>query len=145
MRRYTWLAAALILVAADKADDKAAAVKKELAKIEGSWQMVSMEIEGNKAADDDVKKVVLIMKGENYTNEGADQELKGVLTFDPTAKPKTVERKETEGPAKDEVGHGIYELDGDDFKLCFASNGKDRPAKFTGAEGHQLFVFKRKK
>jgi uncharacterized protein (TIGR03067 family) len=145
MKRCAWLVAAFILVAADKADDKDAAVKKELGKIEGSWQMVSMEIDGNKASDDDVSKVILVMKGENYTVEGTDQELKGTLTFDPTKKPKTVERKETEGPNKGETRHGIYELEGDDLKFCFVSNGKDRPGKFTGEEGHQLFVFKRKK
>jgi uncharacterized protein (TIGR03067 family) len=145
MKRGAWLVVALLLLAADKADDKADAVKKELAKIDGSWQMVSMEIDGNTASDDDVSKIVLVMKGGNYTVEGVDQELKGTLTFDPTKKPKTVERKETEGPDKGETRYGIYELNGDEFKLCFASTGKDRPGKFTGEQGHQLFVFKRKK
>ncbi|HEY1859632.1 MAG TPA: TIGR03067 domain-containing protein [Gemmataceae bacterium] len=145
MRRCAWLAAALVLAAVAQADDKADAVKKELAKLEGSWKMVSMEIDGNKASEDDVAKIVLVLKGENYSVEGADQEFKGTLTFDPTKKPKTVERKETEGPGKGETGHGIYELEGDELKLCFAANGKDRPGKFTGEEGHQLFVFQRKK
>ena len=49
MRRCAWLVTALVLMAAENADDKADAVKKELAKLEGSWKMVSMEIDGNKA------------------------------------------------------------------------------------------------
>jgi uncharacterized protein (TIGR03067 family) len=33
----------------------------------------------------------------------------------------------TEGPTKGEKHLGIYELDGDTVKFCFAAPGKDRP------------------
>ena len=41
---------------------------------------------------------------------------------------------------------GIYELEGDTFKVCFAAPGKaDRPTEFKSAagSGHRLLVLKR--
>ena len=41
----------------------------------------------------------------------------------------------TEGPTKGKTHLGIYELDGDMVKFCFAAPGEDRPTKFTAKEG----------
>ena len=42
---------------------------------------------------------------------------------------------------------GIYEIDGDNYKVCFAPPGKDRPKEFSskGDEGLTLSVWKKAK
>ena len=47
---------------------------------------------------------------------------------------------------KKEVMLGIYELDGDHYKVCFAPTGKPRPSEFASrpGSGNFLQVWKRK-
>lgn len=53
----------------------------------------------------------------------------------------------TAGPTKGKTHHGIYMLDGDTLKFCFAAPGQERPTEFTAPEGSQrtLSVWKRDK
>jgi hypothetical protein len=44
----------------------------------------------------------------------------------------------TEGPTKGKTHLGIYVLDGDKVKFCFAAPGKDRPTEFTAKEGSEF-------
>ena len=48
---------------------------------------------------------------------------------------------------KDVVFQGIYALDGDDLKICFAPPGEKRPTEFVtqGGSSEQLVVLKRDK
>jgi len=50
-----------------------------------------------------------------------------------------------EGATKGKTQLGIYELDGDKVKFCFAAPGKDRPTEFTADAGslQTLSVWKR--
>ena len=75
--------------------------------------------------------------------EGAS--LNGSFKLDPTKKPKTIDYTFTGGPTKGQVQLGIYELDGERVKFCFAAPGKDRPTEFTTKEGsaRTLSVWKR--
>jgi uncharacterized protein (TIGR03067 family) len=70
---------------------------------------------------------------------------KAKFTIDPTKKPRAIDYAMTEGPTKGKTHLGIYELDGDTVKFCFAAPGKDRPTEFTAKEGSQrtLSVWKR--
>ena len=52
---------------------------------------------------------------------------KAKFTIDPTKKPKTIDYKMTEGPTKGKTHLGIYELDGDTVKFCFAAHGEGTP------------------
>jgi uncharacterized protein (TIGR03067 family) len=40
---------------------------------------------------------------------------------------------------------GIYELDGDNLKICFPGRDGKRPESFTAGNGRGVFVLKRKK
>ena len=53
----------------------------------------------------------------------------------------------TEGPTKGQTHLGIYELDGDTVKFCFAAPGKERPTDFTAkaSSGRTASVWKRDK
>jgi uncharacterized protein (TIGR03067 family) len=53
----------------------------------------------------------------------------------------------TNEPDKGQISLGIYEIAGDDYKVCFAPPGKDRPKEFSSkpGSGYILQVWKRAK
>ena len=89
----------------------------------------------------------LIIKGKEFTMKEKIATYKGTFLIDPTKKPKTIDMKFTEGPEKGNTSLGIYELDGEDFKLCLTITAKDRPTEFAAKakSGLGLEVLKREK
>jgi uncharacterized protein (TIGR03067 family) len=144
MRTTVAVIAILVLIGAD-ADD---AVKKEMAQLEGEWSMVSGEASGTSMPKDLVSTGKRVAKdGETTITIGGQVYLKAKFTIDPAKKPKAIDYTMTEGPTKGKTHLGIYELDGDTVKFCFAAPGKDRPTDFTAKEGSDrtLSVWKRDK
>jgi uncharacterized protein (TIGR03067 family) len=123
--------------------EKADGVEKEMAKLEGTWQLVSAETDGEKLPDERAKQIrVVIAKGKHtvYFNDKAVVE--GIaFRIDPTKMPKEVEDALKDG----QTIRGIYELDGDTLRSCVAGVGKERPTRFSGEKGSgcTLRVFKR--
>ena len=132
-----------LLAAGDAADD----VKKELAKFEGTWKIVSLETEQNKLGEDALKDFRLKIEGDKFTAVENSGEVHGTFKVDPTKKPKTIDITMKEGPMKDKTMLGIYELDGDTYKLCGDMQGKSRPTEFAvkPGSGFVLEVLKREK
>jgi uncharacterized protein (TIGR03067 family) len=133
-----------VLVAADGKDD----AKKEMEKLQGVWVMVSGERNGEALPDDQVKALKRTVKGEEFTiTRDGETVVKGTFTVDPSKSPKTIDVMVTEGDNKDKKMLGIYEIDGDNYKVCYAPFGKDRPKEFSskGEEGITLAVWKRDK
>ena len=109
--------APLMALAQTVADTKEEATKKDHLAIEGTWQAISLEVNGNTVGADDVKKIT--------TENGRDGEwtllvdgkdvAEGTSTIDPTFTPKTIDQ------------------------------GRPRPADFsaTAGSGRMLVVFER--
>jgi uncharacterized protein (TIGR03067 family) len=139
------LAAFAGLAAADDAKDEA--IKKDRKQIEGTWRIVALEIDGNKSAEEDAKKLSVVNGSDGtWTLRSEGQQIsKGTSTFDPTKKPKTIDFTVTEGEGIGNQYRGIYELGEKTRKLCFAPPGKDRPTEFASAPGseHILVSFER--
>lgn len=155
MERTLWrrlLAGACLAAAAANvlaADVKDEAIQRDRRQIEGTWQVAALEINGNQAAAEDVKKFTVV-NGADGTwtlfSEG-NQISKGTSVFDPTQQPKAINFTPTEGDATGSEFLGIYELAADTRKLCFAPVGQARPAEFKSAPGseHILVTFERQK
>jgi uncharacterized protein (TIGR03067 family) len=120
---------------------------KELERFTGTWVAVSVERDGTKLPDAEAKKFQLTVKGEKYTFRTGDEVVEGTHKLDPTKKPKQIDAVRSKGPKAGEVIKGIYELDGETFRVCFAAAGKDRPTAFSSKDsgGHRLMVFHRQK
>jgi uncharacterized protein (TIGR03067 family) len=133
-----------LLVAADAKDD----AKKELEKLQGDWVMVSGERNGEALPDEQIKALKRTIKDDEFTvMRDGETVAKGKFTVDPSKSPKTIDVTITEGDNKDKTMKGIYEIDGDNYKVCFAPSGKDRPKEFSskGDEGLTLSVWKKAK
>lgn len=141
------LASLSLLAAAE--DEKQTAIKKDRKKIEGTWRVASLEVNGNKASEEDAKKITVVNKADGTWIVQVDGEkvTQGTSEIDPTQKPKTIDFMATEGDNKGQIVLGIYELGDDTRKLCYAQVGKDRPSEFSAPAGsdHTLVVFKREK
>jgi uncharacterized protein (TIGR03067 family) len=145
MRTTAVLIVALVLGRAYGQQD---AAKKEMAQLEGDWSMVSGEINGQPMPQDFVKSGKRVAKdGETTISIGGQLYFKAKFTVDPTKKPKAIDYVMTEGFTKGKTQLGIYELDGETVKFCFAAPGKDRPTDFTSKPGSDrtLSVWKRDK
>jgi uncharacterized protein (TIGR03067 family) len=148
---FTMRKSALLLVAAAlslAADEvKKEPLDKEYARFEGTWRVVSLEIGGMKMPEQTLKDARLIIRGKEFTMKEKIATYRGTLSIDAGKKPKTIDMKFTEGPEKGNTSYGIYELDGDNFKLCLTITGKNRPTEFAAKpkSGHGLEVLKREK
>ncbi len=138
----------LLLNSVASADDaKDEAMKKHRKRIQGTWQVTALTINGNKAKNEDAQKLTVV-NGDDGTwsirVEGKEIS-KGTSTFDPTQKPNTIDFTPTTGGGEGDHFVGIYQLKKDTRKLCFAPAGKPRPTKFssTADNQHILVEFKR--
>lgn len=124
-------------------------IKKDRKRIEGTWKVVSLEVNGNKSADEDARKLSVI-NGSDGTwrllSEGVEIS-RGTSTIDPTRKPKSLDFTASDGGGKGENYFAIYELGENTRKMCFAPPGKDRPTEFksTAESEHILVTFEREK
>jgi len=128
-------------------DDKPA--KSDLDKMQGTWAIESSMFDGHPAIpEDDIKDYKIVVKGEKRSvMKGDEAASESTFTLDPKTKPKAITVKVESGPLKGKELLGIYQLDGDDFKICLNVNGTERPKEFTAEAGSgcMLQVCKRKK
>jgi uncharacterized protein (TIGR03067 family) len=152
MRLSIVLIIATSLLAAEPAPAQDA--KKEQALFEGTWLVVSRELMGKKASEEELKNLntKVVIKDDKITVWGADagkDEVLAEFTFkvDPTAKPRAIDLMGTSGVQKDKTVLGIYEFAGDTLKVCFAPPMEKRPTEFAAAKDSEwlLVVYKREK
>jgi uncharacterized protein (TIGR03067 family) len=122
---------AALVVAGDAKED---AAKKDLDALQGKWSVVSLTRDGT--VEPISKDAVRVITGGNYTMKLHPLlTIKGKYEIDPTTSPKNMETVASTGPNKDKRLLGIYELDGDSLKICYAAPGKDRPTEFSSKAG----------
>jgi uncharacterized protein (TIGR03067 family) len=139
------LVAGYAVSAADDAGaDKA---RKEYALFEGTWKIVSLEVDGKKVPEKLFQGARLTLVGNRHSLTEGKVTYKGTYQVDLDKNPKQIDITFTEGPEKGKTILGIYELDGDTYRLCIAMAGKERPTEFVsnGARGHVLEVLRRDK
>ena len=126
---FPLLAVAGLLLAADAPKD---AANKELDRLQGTWVMESLEIDGKTVPADKIKDATLTIKGDRYiTKTGGKEYVARIARIDPSKKPKEIDMSFPSGPEGDKVAAGIYELDGDRLKLVRAqAAGQPRPTDF---------------
>lgn len=121
------------------------AVKAELKKLEGTWQLVSATKEGKKTPEDVVKKIRVVIKGNTHSVYFDDKPLAKEISF--TINPRKNPKITTDTLPDGKTIKGIYRLEGDTLTSCVAEADKDRPTEFVSKPGSGLTVrvFKRVK
>lgn len=112
------------------------AVKRDMALMQGEWSMVSGSADGMSMPDDMRQQMKRVCKGDEATTTMSGRVyFQAKFTIDPSKNPKTIDYAVTAGPTKGEKQLGIYEVNGDAFKACFAKPGAERPTDFTSQPG----------
>ena len=123
-----------------------AASKTDLARMQGTWQLVSAMEDGKPLPDDKVKQTSIVVEGDTFRFPGLAEDATssaGTFKLDATKTPKEMDAISTEK----EVMLGIYALDEGGYKVCFAPPGKPRPNGLGSApgSGYILQVWARQK
>lgn len=137
---------------------KAKAVTKEIKRLEGTWIVVSEEVNGRKLNEAEINaqsNEPMVIKGNTLREfKGDGATLNSEFKIDPTAKPKTLDLAviSATGDLKKYEGkrsRAIYKLDGDRLKVCWTlfAVERERPKEFATKpdSGLLLSVYKRSK
>jgi uncharacterized protein (TIGR03067 family) len=145
MRRIALLLLGLGLMAgADEPTSLEA--RKTLDALQGHWAMVSFEVNGETAAEEQVKTGRLVVEQDRYLPVLGDRRASFSIQLDPAPDPKAIDFTFTDGPEKGKTLKGIYSLVGSRFTVCRGLTADNvRPTEFaTGAEsGSALVVWTR--
>jgi uncharacterized protein (TIGR03067 family) len=122
-------AVACLVLPDDESKDKA--IKADLEKIQGTYKMTSLEVDGKAVTEDKLKSSTLTIKGDKYIIQVKDQTFETQMILHPEKKPKTIDMKFLDGVNKDKMALGIYKFDDETFTMCRGLNpGQTRPQDF---------------
>jgi uncharacterized protein (TIGR03067 family) len=124
-----------------RADDK----PDDLAKLKGIWRVEATVFNGVPVEAEKLKDRTMEFDGKELVPVvGKDKKKALTVTVDAAKTPKEIDLK---NPEKDQPGLGIYELTGDELKLCYGEPGAARPTEMKSEAGSRVFylVLKREK
>src|SRR6266852_6134749 len=120
--------------------------KDETEKLAGVWKCVSGVNDGKPLPEDIVKQLKLTLTKDQYkTEKGQVLLFDGVYKIDAGQRPKHIDITAPEGEQAGKTSKGIYALEGETLKMCYANPDKDRPNDFESKPGSgvTLVVWKR--
>lgn len=103
----------------------------DLGKLQGTWRIAALEIEG--ASMPAVGSITI--DGDRFTTEAMGAEYSGTVEIDAAKRPKRFDLVFTAGPNPGQRSLGIYQLDGDTWRICLGFAGSPRPSSFATAPG----------
>jgi uncharacterized protein (TIGR03067 family) len=113
---------------------------KDRAKLQGSWTLSTLEVNGAPATP----AGGIHIDGDRFHVVGMGADYAGTIELNETAKPKHLDLVFTEGPESGNRNRGIYELKTGALRICLNMKGDARPAAFTTTPGSgnalELFV-----
>jgi len=121
---------------------KAPVLRGDLKSLQGTWNIVTLEMEGQKYPPGNSR---IVIQGDRFVSLNMGAEYEGSVSVDEAQTPRTFDLVFDKGPEAGNQSLGIYELDGDRWKICLGLTGKTRPKKFAAEKGsgHALEVLER--
>jgi uncharacterized protein (TIGR03067 family) len=123
----------------------------DLAALQGNWKPLQCEYEGEPQMPADLmKQVTTVFDKSEYHLYFVDKDKGGqpkvlrlamaTVALDPSTNPKTITFTFADGPMKGEKRHGVYELAGNQLKLCYGPADKPRPNVFAAPAKSGYFL-----
>jgi len=100
--------------------------------LQGTWNIVSMEMDGQKMSGAGAR---IVVRGNRFTTIAMGATYEGTVAIHQTTMPKSFDLHFEEGPEKGSTSLGIYELDSDTWKICLTTRGNERPKEFAAPPG----------
>lgn len=106
----------------------------DLALLQGRWRVVSWESDGRILPKEAIGIRIVEFSGGSFRWKG--DSVSGTVALDASTRPKRVDYTDprpdgSQGP----VYHGIYRVNDETFRDCFATPGKPRPTRFGTRSG----------
>ncbi|MGE3806292.1 MAG: TIGR03067 domain-containing protein, partial [Gemmataceae bacterium] len=77
-----------------------------------------------------LKMIKFTITDDRFIIDVAGKAQEALFKINPGKEPKEIDVTPQEGPRKDKVGLGIYELNGDTLRICHREGGDGRPSEF---------------
>jgi len=125
-------------------DSPEAAARRELGHLEGTWTLVSLEMNGRQSLGEDETRTFTFAQGKWALAKGGEDYSSGTVRMvEPVRDPRAFDLVATEA-GREVVFTSIYRIDGDTLRYC---TGPGRPKAFTAKAGDGCIysVWKRKK
>ncbi len=134
MRLLMIAAFGLLLAACNRQAPQAPVPKTDLDRLQGTWYLVSAMQDGKPLPEDKVKQTTIVFKSDKFRFPGSAEyatSKAGTIKLDETKTPREMDAISTDK----EVMLGIYVLEENGYKVCFAPAGKPRPTELTSTPG----------
>jgi uncharacterized protein (TIGR03067 family) len=132
----------LFVLSLAPADDQ----KVEVARHQGTWNVVSFVRDGKPSSKELTDSIVRVVEGDHVVWRREGKSFAGTtFELDLSKDPKTIDLIPDGGKARGEHVLGVYKWDGDTLVICTADAGKPRPTAFeaSAGSGQTLMTFRR--
>jgi uncharacterized protein (TIGR03067 family) len=106
-----------------------------LRSMEGTWGFRSLETDGMAVPGSMLTNSSLLIDGDRFRMESPEAAYEGIFTIDVEQVPHQINIDFVEGPEAGNRCEGIFELEGDRFRLCLGLVGSERPVRFATTPG----------
>ncbi|HVU86350.1 MAG TPA: TIGR03067 domain-containing protein [Pirellulales bacterium] len=115
---------------------------EETAAMQGAWKIESLISDGEPVAAETIRTWRRLVKNDRVTWKRGEETLVELsIQYNPRAKPMTMVSTIESGDAKGQTMLSIYELNGDELRVCFAPPGKPRPKEFSSTPGSGVLMY----
>jgi uncharacterized protein (TIGR03067 family) len=151
MLRVCVLMGVLSMTTLALADPPAATPTSDLDKLQGYWKPLQCETEGKAMMPADLMKQVTVVFDKNeyhlyFKDSKLDKDNKPIIlrlalaNVSLDSATKTITFEFADGPLKGKKSHGIYEVAGNQLKMCYGPSDKPKPTKFESPAGSGYFL-----
>lgn len=141
-KRLLFVSVMAVCATAARADEKA-----DLACFQGTWVVAKAVRNGMEAPDPVRDALRVIVTGRSLTIRSAGDVatvIQADIWLDPSRSPAQIDLWPT-GREKRTPRYGIYRADGDIIRLCWTTDGGQRPDAFAAPAGSKVVYFELKK
>jgi uncharacterized protein (TIGR03067 family) len=110
-------------------------MKSDIRLLQGTWKIDSLELDGAAMPSGEAS---ITVKGGRFTTTAMGAEYSGRIEVRQSRFPKQFDLHFDAGPETANTSYGIYELDGDTWKICMTLRGGTRPVTFATKAGSGL-------
>jgi uncharacterized protein (TIGR03067 family) len=113
-------------------------------KLAGVWEIEDGVNQGEELSEDELEGTTMVVKGDTIITYDKDKKEKyrAMFTIDAAKKPIHIDMVTYMKGRPPMKSLGILKFEEDDeFELCYALPGEDRPTKFKSPEGSKIMLF----
>ena len=115
-------------------------MRDDLDLLQGTWAVAELEMEGQTISGGMLANARVEVTGSRFSSLGMGTVYEGTFTLDDSTTPRQLNMTFDAGPEKGNTNLGIYELVGDNWKICLSTRSDVRPSEFSASAGSG-FVF----